>query len=195
MIYDPNPVAFWLLAAMVAGCALAVVRARKLFHAGLALVGTLFAVAGLYGLLQAWFLAAVQVLVYAGAIAIMLLFAIMLTHNMMNPDLKSLTTQPWTAAALCLMLLAVLLGGTLSSTWQTAPDTTLSPTWTPKCGFQVAEAIPSVQALGFRLLDPFTLPFEMVSVLILVSLIGALVVARRNPALPEAPEGREEKAP
>jgi NADH-quinone oxidoreductase subunit J len=195
MIYDPNPWAFWLLAAMAVGCALAVVRARKLFHAALALVGTLFAVAGLYGLLQAWFLAAVQVLVYVGAIAIMILFAIMLTHNMMKPDLKTLTTQPWTAAALCLMLLAILLGGTLNSTWQTAPNTTLSSTWTPKCGFQVAEAIPSVQALGFRLLDPFTLPFEMVSVLILVSLIGALVLAHRNPAPPGASEGLEDKAP
>ena len=195
MIFDPTPVAFWLLAAMVTGCALAVIRARKLYHAGLALVGTLFGVAGLYGLLQVWFLAGVQVLVYVGAIAILLLFAIMLTHHMMTPNLKTLSTQPWTAAAMCLMLLAVLLGGILSSTWQTAPDTTVYPTWTSQSGFQVAEAISSVKALGFRLLDPFTLPFEMVSVLILVAMIGALAVARKPPTPEDPAEGCEEVVP
>ena len=54
MIYDPNLVAFWLLAAMVAGCALAVVRARKLFHAGLALVGTLMLMAIYFDLMRLW---------------------------------------------------------------------------------------------------------------------------------------------
>ncbi len=195
MIFDPNPLAFWVLATMVTGCALAAVRARKLYHAGLGLVGSLFGVAGLYVLLQAYFLAGVQVLVYVGAIAVMLLFAIMLTHDMMTPKAGTLTTQPWAAVGLCVMLLALLLGGTLSSTWVTAADTSVNPVWAKTSGFQTAEAIPSVKALAIRFLDPYTLPFEMVSVLILVALIGALVIARKDERPAQTPETPEETAP
>ncbi len=195
MIFDPNPLAFWILAALVTGCALAAVRARKLYHAGLGLVGSLFGVAGLYALLQAHFLAGLQVLVYVGAISVMLLFAIMLTQDMMTPKPGTLTTQPWAAGGLCAMLLALLVGGTLSSAWVTAPDTSINPVWSQGSGYASAEAIPSVKALAHRFLDPFTLPFEMVSVMILVALIGALVLARKDEPRAHTPKTPEESAP
>ncbi len=195
MIFDPNPMAFWILAALVTVCALAVVRARKLYHAGLGLVGSLFGVAGMYVLLQAHFLAGLQVLVYVGAISVMLLFAIMLTQDMMTPGRGTLTTQPWVAGGLCVMLLGLLVGGTLSSTWVTAPDTSINPVWSRSSGFQSAEAIPSVKALAHRFLDPYTLPFEMVSVMILVALIGAVVLARKDDTPARTLKTPEESAP
>ena len=194
MIFEPNPLAFWILAAMVVGCGVAVVRARMLYHAGLALVGTLMGVAGLFVLLQVYFLAGLQVLVYVGAIAVLLLFSIMLTHHMMAPERGTVTTQPWMAAAVCLLVLAVLLGAVFNSTWVTDPNRTVNPTWAASSGFQSAEAVTSVKALAVRFLTPYTLPFELVSVLILVAMIGALVVARKDERPPQEPDRREETA-
>jgi len=191
--FEPNPYVFWVLAAMTVGCALAVVRARKLFHAGLALVGSFFGVAGLYVVLQSPFLAGVQVLVYIGAIAVLLLFAIMLSNHMMNPEVGTLTTQPWVALGVSLMLLAVLWGATLNTSWTMKPDTLAAPGGIP--GYQTAEAISSVKALGIRFLDPYVLPFELISVLILVAMIGALVVARKEEGAPRDLDRREEAAP
>lgn len=191
--FEPNPFVFWVLAAMTVGCALAVVRARKLFHAGLALVGSFFGVAGLYVVLQSPFLAGVQVLVYIGAIAVVLLFAIMLTNHMMNPEVGTLTTQPWVALGVSLMVLAVLWGATLNTSWTMKPDTLAQPGGIP--AYQTAEAISSVKALGIRFLDPYVLPFELISVLILVAMIGALVVARKEEAAPRDLDRREEAAP
>ena len=200
--FEPNPFVFWILAALTVGCALAVVRARKLFHAGLNLVGSFFGVAGLYVLLEAPFLAGVQVLVYIGAIAVVLLFAIMLTHHMMNPEVGTLTTQPWVALVLCLFLLAVLLGVTQNTAWTVHPDQTMesaepAPGATaPLPRYDTREAIPSVKALGVRFLDPWVLPFELISVVILVAMIGAVVIARKEEGRPPQDVAlREEVAP
>lgn len=193
MIFEVHPLAFWVLAALTLGCALAVVRARILFHAGLALVGSLFGVAGLYVALQAYFLAGIQVLVYIGAIAVVLLFAIMLTHDMMRPEKGTLSTQPWIALGVSMLLLVILWAVTLNSTWVVNPDAGSAAVREPATlgspGHETGESISSIQSLGVRFLNPYVLPFELVSVLILVAMIGAVVIARKE----EGPQPRRDE--
>lgn len=190
MIFEVHPLVFWPLALLILGCAVAVVRAPILFHAGLALVGSLFGVAGLYVALEAYFLAGIQVLVYIGAIAVVLLFAIMLTQNMMHPVRGTLTTQPWIALVVSLMLLVVLWAVTMNTSWVVNPDAgaaELASTVSP--GPQTGASIASIKSLGIRLMNPYVLPFELISVLILVAMIGALVVARKE----EGPPARRDE--
>lgn len=192
MIFEVHPVAFWLLALMVLGCAVVVVRAPMLFHAGLALVGSLFGVAGLYVALEAYFLAGIQVLVYIGAIAVVLMFAIMLTHHMMHPEKGTMTTQPWIALGVSFLLLVILWATTLNSTWVVNPDAGAAAVREPATlgspGFETGESISNIRSLGLRFLTPYVLPFELVSVLILVAMIGALVVARKEEGRPARPD-------
>jgi NADH:ubiquinone oxidoreductase subunit 6 (subunit J) len=158
---------FILFAAITLGAALVVVTRRNVFHAALFLILSFFGVVGLYVLLEAPFLAAVQLFIYIGGIAILIIFAIMLTREMMSPDLPGANRQ-WRAAALVAVALCGVLGWVvLSHDWGTAPG-------------PVRED--SIVNLGRALVDPegFVLPFEVASVLLLAALIGAVTVARER---------------
>ncbi|MEW5827564.1 MAG: NADH-quinone oxidoreductase subunit J [Chloroflexota bacterium] len=158
---------FILSALVILGAAVMVVSTKNLVHAALYLVATLFGVAVLFALLDATFLTVVQVVVYIGAIAILFIFAIMLTRREMRDQGEQLNGG-WGAAALIGLLtfggLFLLLGN-----WR---------------GFgATAAALPSgfdgVVELGTALVstDAFVLPFEVASVLLLAALIGAVYVA------------------
>jgi NADH-quinone oxidoreductase subunit J len=175
-------VAFLIFSVVSLGSGLMVVLTRNLFHAVLFLMATLFGVAGLFILLVAPFLAAVQVLVYIGAIAILMLFVIMLTRQMMaNPEVYNAQWQ-WsalTSVVLFGVLLLVLtplgdeLGGDLAKFSATLPE---DPT-------AEVEYV-TVQELGTALVtrDGFVLPFEVTSILLTAAMIGAIVVAREDEA-------------
>ena len=163
----PVQIVFILCAVLILGSALMVVSTRKLIHAALWLIVTLFGVAILYAILEAGFLAVVQVAVYIGAIAILFIFAVMLTRR----DLRDKSPQlrkNWGVAALLGLLtfagLAFLLTGQpgVGRTAAAMPD-----------------GLDTVQALGKSLVSPqaFLLPFEVVSVLLLAALIGAVYIA------------------
>lgn len=163
----PLQVVFLAAAAGIIGSALLVVTTRNLVHAALWLVVTLFGVAVLFVLLDAAFLAVAQVLIYIGAIAILFIFAVMLTRRLMQ-DTGPQTNPGWWVAA----LLSVLLFGGLTwmvGTWQGFGDQ--------------ASALPSgldpVRDLGAALVSPnaYIIPFELASVMLLAALIGAIVVA------------------
>jgi NADH-quinone oxidoreductase subunit J len=148
--------------------ALMVVTARDLVHAALWLVATLFGVAVVYTILNASFLAVVQVVVYIGAIAILFIFAVMLTRRQSAKDTGPALNKNWWLVA----ILAVLTFGGLVSLLQT---------WS---GFsKQAPAIPSgfdaVSQLGEVLTSPagYVLPFEVASVLLLAALVGAVYLA------------------
>ncbi|MBI5952992.1 MAG: NADH-quinone oxidoreductase subunit J [Chloroflexi bacterium] len=159
---------FLVVGAVTLLSALMVVTARDLVHAALWLVATLFGVAVVYTLLNAGFLAVVQVVVYIGAIAILFIFTVMLTRRQTSTDTGPSVNKNWWLGA----ILAVLTFAGLFSLLQG---------WS---GFsKTASAIPSgfdaVSELGEALTSPalYVLPFEVASVLLLAALVGAVYLA------------------
>ena len=158
---------FLIVGAATLLSALMVVTMRNLVHAALWLVATLFGVAILYMLLNAGFLAVVQVVVYIGAIAILFIFAVMLTRRQANDTGAALNKNWWAGA---LMAVATFAGlAFLLQSWS---------------GFsKTASVIPSgfdaVNQLGDALTSPagYVLPFEVASVLLLAALVGAVYLA------------------
>jgi NADH-quinone oxidoreductase subunit J len=158
---------FLIVGAVILVAGFMVVTVRDLVHAALWLVVTLFGVAVLYALLNASFLAVVQVVVYIGAIAILFIFAVMLTRRQ-SADTGASVNKNWWAGA----LVAVMTFGGLAYMLQS---------WS---GFsKQAAAIPSgfdaVNQLGNALTSPtgYVLPFEVASVLLLAALVGAVYLA------------------
>ena len=158
-------VVFIILSVITLGAALAVVTSKNLFHSALFLVLSFVGVAGLYVLLEAGFLAAVQIMVYVGAIAILIIFAIMLTRRLMSKELVQSNTQ-WAASALAALLLFALLGIVL-----------LRVDWPVTGGDVPAE---SISILGQELMGTYAVPFEVASVLLLVALVGSIIIARER---------------
>ena len=158
---------FLIVAAVTLIAGLMVVTVRNLIHAALWLVVTLFGVAMIYAILNAGFLAVVQVVVYIGAIAILFIFAVMLTRREMR-DTGAPVNKNW-------------LSGALPAVVTFAGLTFLLQSWS---GFsKTAAAIPSgfdaVNQLGNALTSPagYVLPFEVASVLLLAALVGAVYLA------------------
>ena len=149
--------------------AIVVVVDRNLFRVAVGLMTSFLGVAGLYVLLQAGFLAVAQLLVYIGAISILVIFAIMMTRRLMQTIESPFNSQPvWglIGAVLAFLLLALIA----VRTWPTAQY--------PGPSSPVAES--SVQQLGALLVSPeaYVIPFELVSILLLAALIGAVVISR-----------------
>jgi NADH-quinone oxidoreductase subunit J len=160
-------VIFLLTGILILVSALMVVSTRKLLHAALWLVAALFGVAMLYAILQASFLAVVQVVVYIGAIAILFIFAVMLTRRDLRDQGQQSRSAWWVAALLGLLLLTGLVFLLLG-----VPGLERTPAVLP-------EGLDTVRSLGTALVSPnaFVLPFEVASVLLLAALVGAVYVA------------------
>lgn len=165
---NPISIIFLIVAAVTLGSALMVVTSRNLVHSALWLVAVLFGVAIVYGLLNAGFLAVVQVVIYIGAIAILMIFAIMLTRNVVGDDNRMTVNENWPWALFIALMVA---GGLIFVISQWPGVANPAPA--------VSERFDPVRALGLALVAPdgFVLAFEMASVLLLAALIGALVVA------------------
>lgn len=149
--------------------AIMVVTSPKLIHAGLWLILALGGIASLFVLLQAPFLAVVQVVIYIGAISILIIFAIMLTRSVMSPTAGQVTGL-WSGAALVgLGLFTALIFLALQS-----------PVFAGTAPELPAETTVLLEDLGRALVDVdrFILPFELASVLLLAALIGAIFIAR-----------------
>jgi NADH-quinone oxidoreductase subunit J len=160
---DLGGIAFAALALLTLGSAAVVALARNLIHSAIALLGTLAGVAGLYGLLAADFLAAVQVLIYVGGTLIIFLFAAMLTARIDQAS-SSNDPRPRRAAAFgTLILLAGLATVIRGTVW---PSQELS-------------TVASTAKLGHALLGEYVLPFELASLVLLAAMIGAVTIARR----------------
>ena len=158
---------FLITAAVILPAAVMVVTVRNLLHAALWLVVTLFGVAVLYALLQANFLAVVQVVVYIGAIAILFIFAVMLTRRDAMEKGRQTRSNWWIPALMGFVVMSGLVGLILS---------------VPGVGRSAAEmqaGVDIVRALGTALVSPdaYVLPFEVASVLMLAALVGAVYVA------------------
>lgn len=177
-------VSFIILTVMMLGAALAVVLTPNIVYSAFLLGAVFSAMAGLYLLLNASFVAAAQILVYVGAINVLILFAIMLVNKREDfAPVKYAWTRKIVTAAVCGGLF-LLLGTTIITTpW--AIDTA------------VAAGDEAIYILGEHFFTDFLLPFELVSVLLLMALIGAIVLARRDiiPGLADVSLGEDLKLP
>lgn len=157
--------AFFLLGGLTLLSAVLVVTVPKIVHSALFLALSFVGVAALFVLLYAEFVAAVQVLIYAGAIVVLLLFAIMLTQGSQTPQ-SNLPNRQWVLAlGVAGAFFVVLIAVVYRTAWplSTAP----LPAYT-------------TQALGQQLFTTYVLPFEIASVLLLVAMVGAIVIARED---------------
>lgn len=165
-----TPAIFWVLAGLILTSALSMVQARNLFHAGLALITCFLGVAGLYLLLNAPFIAALQVLIYAGAIAVILLFGFMLTHHVMRDEAQKRFTQQAAGLAAAVVTGLVLAAVVGVSPWYLNQAT---PPRTDQLG-----------QIGEQLLTTYLLPFELASAFLLAALVGAIMIARKEEGPP-----------
>ena len=159
---------FWLFAAVMIGSAFLVVTMRDIIRCGLAMIVCFGSLAGIYVILGAPLIAAAQVIVYIGAISVLILFAIMLTQTKDAPSRLVFQTQA-VPAAIAAIIIAVVLALAIGATdWGEAA----------KRVRLTAEAMSSV------LFNSFVLPFEIVSVLLLAAVIGGVYLAKREPGGP-----------
>lgn len=167
----PIQIVFLLFAAATLISALMVVSARRIMHAALWLVLTLFGVASIFATLETGFFTVVQVVVYVGAIAILIIFAVMLTRR----DLQDTDQQNHRYAWLSALVSLLVAGGLIStlSLWQSFGETRTA---------LAAENIDNVAAIGRALVSPdaYAIPFEVASVLLIGALIGAIYVANEQ---------------
>jgi NADH-quinone oxidoreductase subunit J len=156
-------VAFWILTVMTLGAALMVVIVRNLFHAVLSLILSFVGVAGLYITLSADFVAVAQVLIYAGAISVLILFALMLTPQAGRDNAETFLQGP--ALVLAGLMAATIAGVAAATDWSEASRGPFTET---------------AAAIGDALLNVYVLPFEIASVLLLVAMVGAIVLVRED---------------
>jgi NADH-quinone oxidoreductase subunit J len=182
---NAGDVAEWVVFAIAAVAAIVaavgVVTQRNPVHAALSLVGTLFAVAVLFVLQEAHFVAAVQIIVYAGAIVVLFLFVIMLLGVDRHEQLdEPLAFQRWIAAFVglgALILVGVLLGR--------GNDTAATPSGRGPIGTPGD----NVHNVGVSLFSDYLWAFEITSVLLVIAVVGAVVLVRRRSAADAAPTG------
>jgi NADH-quinone oxidoreductase subunit J len=166
---NAQSIAFFLFAALALGGGLGVVTSRNLIHGALYLIVSLFGGAGLFVLLSAPFLAAVQVLVYIGAITILVIFAVMLTRSMTRLG-EVFNSQWWISALVALGFFVLLLIGVILPVFGGMDPNAASPN------------VATTMDLGIALVDgnQYVLPFEVASLLLTAAMIGAIVIARDN---------------
>jgi len=161
-------VIFLVLSAFTLVAGIMVVAVKNIIHSALWLIASFFAVAAMYLLMEAEFIAIVQVLIYVGAISILILFAIMLTRHVTGEGIRQLYQRWWIALLVAAALFGLLIAPTVAGYgWNTMP---------PAAPDQVATISSAVQ-IGTAFMREYLLPFEIASVLLLVALIGAIVIA------------------
>jgi NADH-quinone oxidoreductase subunit J len=166
-------IAFYVISALILGFAVLVVSTRNTVHAVLFLVLNFLAVAALYVLLTAQFLAVIQVLVYAGGIVVLYLFVVMLVNLKRPPeDHSAPQRRPWLGFALSGAVLAELAAILVWGGFGGKTDTVAA---------QSSDlAISNVEQIGMLLYTDYLIPFEVASMLLLVAMVGAIILAKRE---------------
>ncbi len=165
-------ICFLILSAVIVSGSLAVVLLENIVYSAFILGGVFMAVAGLYLLLNASFVAAAQILVYVGAVNVLILFAIMLVNKKENlKPIEGLKTRKFISGGVCGGLLILLLRVSITTKWKLPGPTSI--------GEEATERI------GEHLFTDYLLPFELASILLLMAMIGAIVLARRDVTIPK----------
>ncbi len=170
---------FWILAVILVGAALMVVGLRNIVHSALALVLVFAMAAGIYVLLNAEFIAIVQILIYVGAVTILILFALMLTRidglASTNP-----TNRLWPFAVVICIAVGVTIIYAISTSQRIIKDSVS----VADASRQLPAGINNVVRIGQLLYSPVTysyvLPFEIASLVLLVAIVGAIVIGRED---------------
>ena len=158
-----TPLAFWALSIILVGSALAVVLSKNLFHAVLWLALALTGTAGVFLLLDAEFLAAVQLLLYAGGIVTIAVFAIVVTERLVGERLSQTSRHIGASALVALALLGIILRTLMRQ---------------PLAGLRAPVSETLTKDIGETVLTRFVLPFELLGVLMLAALMSAIYFAR-----------------
>ncbi len=158
-------IAFFIIALCTIGGAVFMISLNKVVHMVVALAFTFISIAGLYVLLNAEFVAVVQILIYSGAISILMLFGIMMTkHDATEAIIQGGRHSVLTAIG-CIGLLAFLLISVQSVDWS---------------GSTTNLTVKNTEQIGLLLYSKYIIPFELVSVLLLVALVGAIVLSKKE---------------
>ena len=177
ILATPEDALFLFLAMIMLGAGALVVTMRDIIRCGLAMIVCFLALAGFYVLANAPFIAAAQVVVYIGAISVLVLFAIMLTQTKDAPARLVFQTQA-VPAAIAAVVLALVIAISVGAT-----------DWTAAAGRIPVEATAAegsaVNQLAMKLFEEYVLAFEVVSVLLLAAVIGGVFLARRPDSEPE----------
>ncbi len=158
-------IAFYVLAAITLASGVVVVGSPNIVHSAVALIPAFLGVTGVYILLGAEFVAGVQVLIYAGAITVLILFVIMLTEGGTGLRLQQRNEQERIGVAVAAAVAVMVIVGVTRTAWRTAAGAL--PAYTPG-------------AIGQSFLGTNLLVFEGTSIVLLVSLIGAIIIARKE---------------
>jgi NADH-quinone oxidoreductase subunit J len=158
-----SDLAFWVLSVLLVGSALAVVLSKNLFHAVLWLALALTGTAGVFLLLNAEFLAAVQLLLYAGGIVTVVVFAIVVTERLIGERLSQTSRGIGSGALVSAGLLAVILSTLMQREFPSTP---------------LPQVNDLTRLLGEQVLTTFVLPFELLALLMLAAMLGAIYFAR-----------------
>ncbi len=158
---------FYFFAIITIGSGIIVVFSKNIIYSAFSLLFTFFGVAGIYVLLNADFIAVAQVLIYVGGILVLLLFGVMLTNKVISVDMKTGTLQTMPALLLIIGVFAPFLCAIVYLT-----------------DWKIVEGIPAPQStansLGELFVTTYSLPFEVASIVLLVALIGAAMIARKD---------------
>lgn len=162
-------ICFWFFAILIVSSAIVVVSARNIIYSVFALLFTFFGVAGIYVILNADFLAITQIMIYIGGILVLLIFGVMLTSRITGVDIKSGQTgkvQIVFAGFISVVVVGLLIYLFATTRWNIVV--------THK------EISSSVSMIGNKMLTNYLLAFESASVLLLIAIIGAALIARRK---------------
>ncbi|AFZ53731.1 NADH-quinone oxidoreductase subunit J [Cyanobacterium aponinum UTEX 3222] len=171
-------VAFVILSLLMIGGALGVVLFENIVYSAFLLGGVFLSISGLYILLNADFVAAAQILIYVGAINVLILFAIMLVNKTeVYQQVRGRLIRQVSTALVCVGLFALLGTMVLATPWQLSET---SP----------AVVENTIVAIGKHFFSDYLLPFEIASVLLLMAMVGAIILARRD-LIPEAQKTTE----
>jgi NADH-quinone oxidoreductase subunit J len=156
---------FYLVAAFTVLSALGVALSTNVVYSAIGLMGTLIGASGLYVFLAADFVAAVQILVYVGGILILMLFAIVLTHQIAEVHVSNRSVGRLPALGLVVLIGVAMGTAIVRGPWHIEP---------------LGEATPTTYGIGDSFLNQYLLPFELASVVLLTALVGAIVLSRKE---------------
>jgi NADH-quinone oxidoreductase subunit J len=169
----PQEIFFYVFAALITLCSIMVVTARSPVAAAMFLVGDLFLLAGLYAMMDAHFIAAIQILVYAGAIVVLFMFVIMLLN--LGPEGRKRLAIP--APELGVLVLTVIGFIAIGIMLAMAQPTGAGGNLTPEA---IAQAGGNTYTVGMVLFTKYLWPFELASILILLATIASVVIAKKD---------------
>jgi NADH-quinone oxidoreductase subunit J len=159
---------YWLFTIAIVGGAIGTVTARNVFHSALLLILCMIGVAGYFILVRAEFLALVQIILYIGGIMVLFLFGIMVSQNIIGNELRQSTPHaPWAAVLTGLLFIFLFFIGLFMHL----------PPQAARGTYMFAN---NVKSVGWSLMATYTLPFEVASVLLLMALMGAIVLVRKE---------------